>query len=393
MMKNKKLQFFTAVSFICLSLFLRPAQGEEAPALMIFHSPTCHRCLKVKKEVIPRIEKEFKGRLRIEYHDIAEIKNYTSMLGLKEKYDKDIVLELPVFFINGNLLNGTGDVEANLRALINTSLEKGPEQQGTAPGVDLVSRFKDIRPVAVAGAGLTDGVNPCAFTVIVFFMSYLAFQGYRKLELLIIGSSFICAVFLTYFLIGLGLFNFLYRLENFWVFTRLFNVAVGVFSLALGILAIYDFLKFRKTQDTASQILQLPQAVKNQIHSVIGRYYRKGKEGGEQKRTALSLLSLVLSALITGFLVSILEAVCTGQLYLPTLAFILKSTPLKAKAFVYLVIYNIMFVVPLFVVFLLALLGVTSGNFSQFVRRHLTSVKLLMAFIFISLGIFLVWRG
>jgi cytochrome c biogenesis protein CcdA len=102
---------------------------------------------------------------------------------------------------------------------------------------------------------------------------------------------------------------------------------------------------------------------------------------------------LVLSALITGFLVSILEAVCTGQLYLPTLTFILKSTPLKAKAFVYLVIYNIMFVIPLFAVFLLALLGVTSGNFSQFIRKHLASVKLLMAFIFISLGIFLVWRG
>ncbi|MDD2927775.1 MAG: hypothetical protein PHE30_02880 [Candidatus Omnitrophica bacterium] len=392
-MKNKSILFLAAVFFLFLGIALSPAYGDDAPALLVFHSPTCQRCLKVKKEIIPRIEAEFKGRIRIEYRDIADIKDYVSMLGLKEKYDKDIVLELPVFFMNGKLLNGTGDVQANLKGLINASLEEGPEKAGVILGADLVGRFKDIRPVAVFGAGLTDGINPCAFTVIVFFISYLAFQGYRKLELVIVGSFFIFTVFLTYFLIGLGIFNFLYRLEGFWVLTKIFNVSIGVFSLVLGILAIYDLLRFSRTQDAEGQLLQLPKAVKNQIHSVIGRRYRKAKEGDGQKRSLLGLARLVLGTLITGFLVSILEAVCTGQLYLPTLAFILKTTPLKAKALTYLVIYNVMFVIPLFIIFLLALLGVTSSSFSQFVRKHLAGVKLLMAVIFISLGIFLVWRG
>jgi len=392
-MKNKKLQFLAAVTFICLFMFLGPAQSEDTPVLTVFHSPSCQRCLKVKKEIIPQLEKEFKGKLRIEYHDITEIKNYTSMLGLKEKYNKNIILHLPVFFMNGNLLNGTGDVKVNLERLIRASLEEGVKKEGEVLGVDLASRFKDIRPLAVVGAGLADGINPCAFTVIVFFMSYLAFQGYRKLELLIIGLSFIAAVFLTYFLIGLGIFNFLYRLEGFWMFTRVFNVSVGMFSLVLGILAVYDLLKFSQTRDTESQLLQLPQVIKNRIHSVIGRHYRKAKKEGAQKGAASNFARLILSALITGFLVSILEAVCTGQLYLPTLAFILKATPLKAKALGYLVVYNVMFVIPLFIIFLLALLGVTSSAFAQFIRKHLVSVKALMAIIFISLGIFLVWRG
>ncbi|MDD2680238.1 MAG: hypothetical protein PHO03_05535 [Candidatus Omnitrophica bacterium] len=393
MMQNKKLQFFAAVSFLLLGIALNPAYGDDPLTLSVFHSPTCQRCLKVKKEVISEIEKEFKGKIRIEYHDIADIKNYTSMLGLKEKHNKNITLELPVFFINGNLLNGTGDVKGNLERLISASLA-GPKQEGAIPGVDLVSRFKDIRPLAIFGAGLTDGINPCAFTVIVFFMSYLAFQGYRKLELLIIGLSFIFAVFLTYFLIGLGIFNFLYRLEGFWALTKIFNISIGIFSLILGILAVYDLLKFSQTRDTEGQLLQLPKVIKNRIHSVIGRHYRKAKEAqGEQKRLALNLARLVLSALVTGFLVSILEAVCTGQLYLPTLTFILKTTPLKVKALVYLVIYNIMFIIPLLIVFLLALLGVTSSAFAQFIRKHMVTVKALMAVLFISLGIFLVWRG
>ena len=393
MMKNKKSQFLAAVFFLFLGIFLIPAYGDDAPSLLVFHSPTCQRCLKVKKEIIPRIEAEFKGRIRIEYRDIAEIKDYVSMLGLKEKYAKNIVLELPVFFMNGKLLNGAGDVKANLEGLINASLEEGPGKKGAILGVDLVSRFKGIRPLAVAGAGLTDGINPCAFTVIVFFISYLAFQGYRKLELVIVGFSFIFTVFLTYFLIGLGIFNFLYRLEGFWLLTKIFNVSIGIFSLILGILAIYDLLRFSRTRDAEGQLLQLPKVVKNQIHSVIGRHYRKAKATDGQKRGALGLARLVLGTLITGFLVSILEAVCTGQLYLPTLAFILKTTPLKAKALIYLVIYNIMFVIPLFIIFLLALLGVTSGAFARFIRKHLVSVKLLMAIVFISLGIFLVWRG
>ena len=392
-MKNKNILFLAAVSFLLLGITLSPAYGDDAPALLVFHSPNCQRCLKVKKEIIPRIEAEFKGRIRIEYRDIADIKDYISMLGLKEKYDKDIMLELPLFFMNGKLLNGTGDVKANLEGLINASLEEGSEKKGEILGADLVSHFKDIRPLAVAGAGLTDGINPCAFTVIVFFMSYLAFQGYRKLELVIVGLSFIFTVFLTYFLIGLGIFNFLYRLESFWVLTKIFNVSIGIFSLILGILAIYDLVRFNRTQDAEGQLLQLPKTVKNQIHSVIGRHYRKVKEKDGQKRNPLGLARLVLGTLITGFLVSILEAVCTGQLYLPTLAFILKTTPLKAKALAYLVIYNVMFIIPLFIIFLLALLGVTSSAFSQFVRKHLASVKLLMAIIFISLGIFLVWRG
>ena len=392
-MPNKILQFFGVISLLFLGINFSPAYSEDIPTLLVFYSPTCHRCIKVRQEVMPRIEKEFNGKIRIEYHDIASIKNYISVLGLKEKYKKDIVLELPVFFINGNMLNGTGDVKTNLERLLNASLGEKPKKSGEVPGIDLVSHFQGIRPVGIITAGLTDGINPCAFTVIVFFISYLALQGYRKLELIIIGLSFIFAVFLTYLLIGLGIFNFLYRLEGFWLLTRIFNISIGIFSLILGIFAIYDLLNFRKTQDTEGQLLQLPKAVKNQIHSVIGMHYRKTKETGAEKTIASRLARLVLSALITGFLVSILEAVCTGQLYLPTITFILKTTPLKWKAFMYLVTYNIMFIIPLFIIFLLALFGVTSTQFAQFIKKHMVSIKVLMAGLFISLGIFLIWRG
>jgi len=257
--------------------------------------------------------------------------------------------------------------------------------------VDLAVRFKSFKTVGIIAAGLGDGINPCAFTVIVFFISFLSLQGYRKKELVAIGLSFILAVFITYILIGLGLFNIIYSLDKFLWVRKIFNIAIGIFSITLGVLSVYDLVNFKKTSHTEGLILQLPETVKNQIHKIIGWHYRKPKESG-RKESKPHILKLALSAVVTGFLVSFLELVCTGQLYLPTIKFALKNTQFKLQALIYLLIYNIMFIVPLTIIFILALLGVTSEQFSKFLRKHLEDIKILMALLFFSLGIFLLWR-
>lgn len=100
---------------------------------------------------------------------------------------------------------------------------------------------------------------------------------------------------------------------------------------------------------------------------------------------------LLMSALIAGFLVSIIEAVCTGQVYLPTIIFVLKTAVLKLQALAYILIYNIMFILPLVAIFLFALLGVTSEQFARFLKKHLVAIKIVMAVLFFTLGIVLVY--
>ena len=385
----------TAIFLVILMGLASFIYAQQLPELMVFHSPSCHRCLEAKKELMPAVEKKYKGKLVIEYYDITDTSNLKLFFGLKDKYNPEMKeFNLPVFFMKGRFLNTKTDLGDNLYNFIDASLEALDNQVIIVNEIDLTERFKDFKPWIIFGSGLVDGINPCAFTVIIFFISYLALQGYRKKELVAIGLSFIFSVFVTYSLIGLGLFNFLYRMKSFWLFARVFNISVGIFSSILGILALYDLFKYIKTRDTQGLILQLPRAIKNRIHSVITLHYRKSKskEDGLDK-PRVTLLRLILSALITGFLVSILEAVCTGQLYLPTIAFVLKTTPLKLQAFLYLLAYNIMFILPLLVIFLLALLGVTSSQFANFLKKHLVSVKVIMAFVFFSLGIFLIWRG
>lgn len=390
---NPKRSIFFAIFLISISFSFAYGQKalEQKGVLIVFYSPSCHKCTQARNEVMPAIEKEFGGSIRIDYRDIAIIENYKLLLGLKDKYKNLKSMELPVFFLEGKFLSGRPDLKNNLRRLIIGSLNK-PAAKGAPEKIDLVKRFMNFEPLAIITAGLADGINPCAFTVIVFFISFLALQGYRKKELFAIGSSFIFAVFLTYFLLGLGIFNFLYSLKGFWIVTRTVNILIGIFSLALGAMALYDFFKFKKTNKTEGMLLQLPDAVKNRIHYVIGLHYRLPKDASGLSAKP-HIIRLLISALITGFLVSLLEAVCTGQLYVPTITFVLKTTQLKLQALSYLLLYNIMFIAPLFVIFLFALLGTTSGEFSGFLKKRFLAIKIIMALIFFGLGLFLIWRA
>jgi len=364
---------------------------QELPKLMIFYSPGCHRCIEVEKQIMPAIEKEFRGKAAFEYLDIGYPENYKLFLGLMQKSGSTVEFHIPIFYMEGRFLNSGGEVKGALRNLIKDALEKPQPSPGLIPE-DPFAYFKRFVPLSVIIAGLEDGINPCAFTVIVFFISFLALQGYRKRELFFIGSSFILAVLLTYLCIGLGIFNFFYRFKGFWVVNRMLNMVIGAASILFGVLAVSDFVKFKKTGSTEHLALQLPKQVKERIHKVVGFFYRK-ESRREGKNPYPGLAKLVASALITGFLVSLLEAVCTGQVYLPTIAFVLKASPLKLQALGYLLLYNIMFIIPLVVVFILALMGTTSSQFSGFLKRHLGLIKIFMAVLFFGLGILLIWRA
>jgi len=403
------------VIFVLLFIFLTAGilAAEESPAaktkLIFFYSKSCHECIKVKDEFFPKIYERFKDKIEeIDYRDIADIENYKFLLGLEKQYGVSRDLRVPLIFFKGNFLSGRDAIVQRLEGLLDNSLGKpGIREEKVSPfdgsttltinpeqsrRVDLLGHFFSFSLMAVTSAGLIDGINPCAFTVIVFFISFLALQGYKKKELAVIGLFFILAVFLTYLLIGLGFFGFFYSLKGFWLFRRIFNFAIGILSIILGILAVYDFLRYKKTGKTEGLVLQLPQVIKNRIHSVIGMHYRKSQDSRLQKKNTL-VFRLSLTAFITGFFVSILEAVCTGQVYLPTITFVLKTTQIKLEALGYLLLYNLMFIIPLLVIFLFALLGVTSEQFSQFLKRHFLTTKVLMAVLFFSLGILLIWKG
>jgi len=384
------------IFLILITFFIKPAflfANEDLktkgplPQLLFFYSQDCHACQKTKHEVMPDIQKEFYDKIVIEYLDIADINNYKLMLSLKEKYNCHET-GVPTVFIEGSILVDYNRIKQGLRNVIIETLNKRKFTQiSSLPAVDLVKHFLSFGVLAIVSAGLIDGINPCAFTVVVFFISFLAVQGYRRRQLAAIGLSFIFAVFLTYILIGLGIFRFLYAMRGFYWVTKTLYFLIAILCFILGVFALYDLWLFKKTGKTEGMTLQLPKIIKNRIHAIIGLYYRKTGQEKQTETSSASLFRLIISAFVVGFLVSLLEAVCTGQLYLPTITFVLKEPSLRLRALRYLLLYNLMFIAPLLIVLLFALLGTTSEGFSRFVKKHMVTVKLLMAFLFFILGI------
>jgi len=248
----------------------------------------------------------------------------------------------------------------------------------------LLRRFEKFSGWTVVGVGLVDGVNPCAFTVLIFFLSFLSFAGYGRRQIIVLGSVFILTVFLTYLAIGLGIFEFLHNLPNFEIVSKIIYFITACLAIVLGFLSLYDWWIFKKTKDPDKIKLKLPGMVKKQIHGVI-------KDHTKDKSNKQSVIKLALTALSCGFIVSLLESVCTGQLYVPTIVYVLGVPGLKAQAWLYLLLYNLMFIVPLVTIFMFALFGVTSEGFAKIAKLHLAKIKLITAFVFFFLGLFLLF--
>jgi cytochrome c biogenesis protein CcdA len=354
----------------------------DKPKVTFFYSNHCKKCLSLKAEFLPQIQEKYKHKL--EWQEVCIDNNqkaFVLLLSLSTKL-RNKAAAIPTVWIGDTLLVGVDEIKAKMADAIEVIFRKKP-REFTLPKIDLSAVFKKISLFTVIGAGLIDGINPCAFAVIIFFVSFLAVYGYRKREILWVGSAYCAAVFITYLLIGLGFFRFLYNISSFYIIIKFFYYLIAAFCFSLAAFALYDYFRFKKTHESEELILQLPKFLKKRINIVIGSRLRDKKEE--------SVINLIISSFAVGFLVSLLEAVCTGQVYLPTIVFILKNTNLRLKALSYLVLYNLMFVLPLVIIFILTFFGVNSQKFNRFLKMHMAKIKLSMFFLFILLGCVILW--
>jgi hypothetical protein len=239
----------------------------------------------------------------------------------------------------------------------------------------IIDRFKQFSLGGVLIAGLIDGLNPCAFATIIFLVSYLSFLGKATKEILTYGIIFTLGVFIAYILTGMGLMAGLRQLSGFPLITKGIYLVIGIFAFVLGILSFYDYLQFRRGRMEKMK-LQLPMVLKKKIHGIIRRQTRSSKAG-------------FIATFTLGFVIAITEVVCTGQVYLPTIGYIMTLPKLRVHAFSYLVLYNVMFIIPLVGIFVAAFFGVTSEKMALVTKKRTGTVKLLTAVLFIGLAIFI----
>ncbi|MCD6134082.1 MAG: hypothetical protein J7J25_00965 [Candidatus Omnitrophica bacterium] len=378
---------FSKKRFIFVFLMLLSlASSLEAAEVFLFYSPHCHACHRVIEETIPRLQNIYGDKLKITLLNIEKEDNFRHFLAIERilGVKKDDFGAVPVMVIGKKVLIGRKQIKKSALYTIRKYIaSSSSSQKKISPAkYNLTEYFLSFNLFTVLLAGAIDGINPCAFSCIIFFMAFLSFRGYRKREIFIIGCGFIIAVFLAYLAIGLGIFSFLYKLKVFHRLIKVFYLSTAGVAFVLGGISLYDWLQYGK-KNTAQMVLQLPYRLKQTIHTLIHVFFGGSQEGRR------NFVGLFIVSFLSGILVSLLEAVCTGQVYLPTITFILQNSTFRFRALMYLLGYNLMFILPLVGVFLFSLAGVSSSRFSEFSRRHLGLVKLLLAILFFFLGFIL----
>ncbi len=356
---------------------------------VLFTSPYCPHCRHLKQDGFPQAFKEkHQDKVRLTEYDLTQDANNVIFSQTLEAYHLDNA-GIPMLIVGETVLQGyPAQIGPGADAAVQKAIDNNEETR--VPGLQKEEAhslqthetlFSQITLWAIIGAGLADGVNPCAFAVIVFFVSFLAAYKYTKKEIVIVGSAYCAAVFLAYVLMGLGAFHVLYAMKAF----RYVTLAVqwgmvglcGVFLL----LSIYDFVVYQRTKKSEKMLLQLPTNYKVYIHKVM-RFFLKDKHS--------SMWRLLLAAFIVGFVVSGVEAVCTGQVYLPTIVVILKEVNQHFwRATEFLLLYNLMFILPLVLVFVLTLCGKESATFNDWLKKHLGLTKFILCCVFLGLLILL----
>lgn len=351
---------------------------DRAIYITYFHKRGCQKCARASK-VLTRLQTKY-PQIIVELKYAKESRELLEAMGTLYEVPEVKRLTTPVVFIGDEYLLDELD-EKRLEVVIQKYLQTGiasrlphAEAKTGEASDEIVQRFNAFGTLAVASAGLLDGINPCAFATIVFFISYMSFVGRGRKEMLVAGGAFTAAVFMTYLLLGMGLLKFLSFLNEFSIVAKCVYLLAAIGTFALAFLSLYDAYKAK--QGKVKEItLQLPKSLKQRIHKVIR----------EQTRTS----GVIIGALVIGCAISALELVCTGQVYLPTITFVMGLERLRGHALTYLILYNLMFIVPLLVVFGCVYWGTTSMQLGGVLQQHLMPVKLGTGVLLLGLGIWL----
>jgi|TARA_Y100000310_G_scaffold22935_2_gene21911 cytochrome c biogenesis protein CcdA len=222
----------------------------------------------------------------------------------------------------------------------------------------------------VIAAALADSINPCVFGVLIFLLAYMVTVFKNKAKMLLAGLIYTSVVYISYLSIGLGILAFTQSTG----IVKPFYWFAAVIAIVAGLLEVKDYFWYGK----GFSLQMLP--------------------GGAEKIKRLSntmkeldvnhpFLSLGVAALL-GFVVVLFEFPCTGAPYLAILALI--STGDYLSGVPLLLLYNLIFILPLFVIIGLVYFGHTSKRLEKWRKENRGLMRLGIGLFLLAFGVYLI---
>lgn len=212
-------------------------------------------------------------------------------------------------------------------------------------------------------AALADSINPCAFAVILLLLSSILIETKDKKKAILAGLLFALAVFLSYLAMWLGLFSALATATN----TVIIKWIVWILGIIVWLANMKDFFWYWEWFR-----MEVPLARRPAMHKIIKR------------------ATSPIWAFIVWFLVSLFLLPCTSGPYITILGYLAsESSSVSTRWLIYLIVYNLIFILPMVWITLLVWLWVKSAEeLAAFRHKNIKLIHLIVWLLMLGLWIY-----
>ncbi len=355
-------------------------RGNTRIALYFFWSKTCPHCT-LARPVIEQIGLETPW-LSLHSFPIEEKANRDLYIKMAEMMGQD-ASSVPGFLFCGVMWVGFDETTTptQLRQMLDSCHQfyqgLSPDQAAQAPvlkednlvnlpGFGVVDTQDLSLPLLTLVLAGLDSFNPCAFFVLLFLLSLLVHARNRK-RMALIGGLFISVSGLIYFLFMAAWLNLFMLIGD----SRWITLTAGVIAIVIAVLNIKDYFHLHQ-----GVTLSIPESAKPGLF--------------QRMRGLLSVDSLptmISGTIVLAVVANSYELLCTaGFPMVYTRALTLHQLS-DSEYYLYLLAYNVIYVVPLLVITLIFIFTLGSRKLKEHEGRAL---KLMSGSMMLGLGVILV---
>jgi len=345
-----------------LVLLILPVNAqEESLEIDFFYSLGCPHCTTVS-EFLDGIESDYP----VTINKINTVENPEVFMQIQQEYDvpSGEWSYIPKVFVGDYYCIGDSPCINNLEIEIQRILETGQQSNITNNAQE-----DSINYIQILGLAAVDAVNPCALAVLVILLTaILTRYPKRKQKALSAGILFTLSIFLCYFFIGLLIIlgfkaiTGITQLSTIW-----FYKILGIIAIIIGIFNLKDFFRY----GGGGFVMEVPRGWRPKLKRIIG-----------------STTSPV-GAFFVGIVVSIFLLPCTSGPYF--IAGGILSELSWIEAIIPLVIYNIIFVIPMLLITIAVYVGFAEvEHVDGWKDKNIKRLHLIAGLILVGLGIAMV---
>jgi cytochrome c biogenesis protein CcdA/glutaredoxin len=343
----------------------------QATTLVVFHEIGCSHCARIKafiESVAPSYPE-----LEVVRYEIHDPESQELLGGLLSAYGVEVG-SVPILFIGdvafvGGVYYGlypepysaAGRAEEMaLEEAIQRAIDAdAPSPLDRIPSDGSTSFAEKLTIPAILVAAAADSVNPCTFAVLVLLLGTLLVAG-RKGKVLQAGLAFTIAIYISYFLMGIGIFSAIQAAG----IQRPFILGVSSLAILLGLWNMKDYFAYGKWFT-----IEVPQRWRPTV-----------------KRITSSVVS-VPGAFAVGVLDSLFLLPCSSGPYIAILALLSKTTN-RTQGILYLLLYNFIFILPLLIITLAVHFGyTTTARAERWRSERLGKLHLISGGVMLLLGV------